>query len=160
MLDPLVSLVSCGFLSVWLLFNQLAHWNQGLMEWFNFYFSITCHLWEDFICQKEGGGGECFTSLFVKNINYFQTCQIYQKVSLTRNKIKTTIQQLRKILAMCGFIFCMLLYNHMFVSLYIKTVCRNIDWGLFYASIDRENRWTIFPKKLLSKPRSCNWQTL
>lgn len=109
---------------------------------------VTC---EKILFAKKKEGGECFTSLFVKNINYFQTCQIYQKVSLTRNKIKTTIQQLRKILAMCGFIFCMLLYNHMFVSLYIKTVCRNIDWGLFYASIDRENRWTIFPKKLLTQ---------
>lgn len=146
MLDPLVSLVSCGFLSVWLLFNQLAHWNQGLMEWFNFYFNITCHLWEDFICQKEGRGGGALL------VYLWRTLIIFRHVrSLTRNKIKTTIQQLRKILAMCGFIFCMLLYNHMFVSLYIKTVCRNIDWGLFYASIDRENRWTIFPKKLLTQ---------
>lgn len=119
MLDPLVSLVLCGFLSVWLQFHQLAHWNQGLIEWFNFYFSITCHLWADFIRKKEEKGASyLFTSLFVKYINSFQTChfQIYEKLSFTtKNKKNQQIKQLIKILAMCGFIFCMLLFNHMFV---------------------------------------------
>lgn len=68
--------------------------------------------------RRKGGNAYLFTGLFVKYINSFQTChfQIYEKLSFTtKNKKNQQIKQLIKILAMCGFIFCMLLFNHMFV---------------------------------------------
>lgn len=132
---------ACGFYLISWLTEIKASWSDLISTSASL---VTCEKIL-FAKKKEGGGGALLVYLW-------RTLIIFRHVrSLTRNKIKTTIQQLRKILAMCGFIFCMLLYNHMFVSLYIKTVCRNIDWGLFYASIDRENRWTIFPKKLLTQ---------